>query len=356
MAALLFLLLGFVISAAVTGDRGSGPPRGHDGEGDRRGPGGLLVVGAGVLGVGAIATGLAYRRISRPLGDLLGAAERVADGDYAVSLPGPPQGPRELRLLTHSFNDMASRLADTDEQRRRFLADVTHELRTPLAVLQSGLEAQLDGLRPRDDAHVASLLEETRRLGQLVEDLHTLALAEARRLTLHREPTDVGVVVDDAVRAHAAAAERKQLALTAAVPDDLPVLDADPTRVRQVLDNLLANALRHTPEGGAVDVAVRPAELPGVAASGAGGGVAAGGVAGVEVTVADTGPGLAADDLDRIFDRFARASGSRGSGLGLAIVRDLVEAHGGRVDAANRPTGGATFRFTLPVHPPPAVP
>lgn len=298
---------------------------------DERRPGALLVVGGAILLIGGAATALTYRRISRPLGDLLGAAEQVGAGDYEVAVADPPRGPRELRLLITTFNDMAGRLADTDEQRRRFLADVTHELRTPLAVLQSGLEAELDGLRPRDDAHVSSLLEETRRIGQLVDDLHTLALAEAGRLTLHREPTDLGVLVDDAVRAHAAVAERKRVALTPVVPDDLPILDVDPTRVRQVLDNLLANALRHTPDDGAVEVTVRALSS-----------------SGVEVTVADTGPGIADEDLTRVFDRFARSTGSRGSGLGLAIVRDLVEAHGGQVDAANRPTGGASFRFTLP--------
>jgi len=326
----LWMLFGLVLSIA-TGGRGFGSS--DDEDADERRPGGLLVVGAGVLAVGGVATALAYRRISRPLGDLLGAAERVTEGDYTVTITGPPQGPRELRLLTRSFNEMAERLADTDEQRRRFLTDVTHELRTPLAVLQSGLEAQLDGLRPRDDAHVTSLLEETRRLGQLVDDLHTLALAEAGRLTLHREPTDVGALVDDAVRAHAAVAERKRIALSADVAAAVPVLDVDPTRIRQVLDNLLSNALRHTPDDGTVLVTVKPAD------------------AGVEVTVADTGPGIADHDLDRVFDRFARSSGSRGSGsgLGLAIVRDLVEAHGGHVEATNTPTAGATFRVQFPV-------
>src|SRR5690606_27675591 len=111
------------------------------------------------------------------LGDLLGAAEQIADGDYAVDLV--PEGPRDLRMLTSSFNSMAARLADADEQRRRFLADVTHELRTPLAVLQSGIEAQIDGVHPRDERHLQSLLDEAERLGRLVDDLHTLALADA---------------------------------------------------------------------------------------------------------------------------------------------------------------------------------
>ena len=217
-------------------------------------PRGLLVIGAATLVAGA-ATAVAYRRASGPVSDLLRAAEQVATGDYEV-VDVEVRGPRELRLLTATFNEMAARLAANEEQRRRFLADITHELRNPLAVLQSEIEAQMDGVHPRDDQHLASLLDETRRLGHLVDDLHTLALAETGRLVLQREAVAFGVLVDEVVGRHEAHARQRDVALRASIAPGLPEAWVDPARVRQVLDNLLANAIRHTPAGGEVVVAV----------------------------------------------------------------------------------------------------
>jgi signal transduction histidine kinase len=282
-----------------------------------------------VVVIGGAATFLAYRRISRPVADLLGAADRLARGDYGVSVE--PSGPRELRTLTRTFNDMATRLAATEEQRRRFLADVTHELRTPLAVLQSGIEAQVDGIHPRDDRHLASLLEETQTLGRLIDDLHTLALADAGRLTLHREPASAVALVEDAVAGHRPLAERRGVTVAAVVDGEVPELDVDPTRIRQVLANLLSNAVRHTPAGGMVTVGV---------ASTAGE---------VRITVSDSGPGFPPDRLDHLFDRAGLPADARGSGLGLSIARDLVEAHGGTIRAGNAPDGGAAVTVTLPL-------
>jgi two-component system sensor histidine kinase BaeS len=301
-----------------------------------RGPrGGRLVVGGLTIIVG-VATAVAYRRISRPVSDLLGAAEHVAAGDYQVDVE--VRGFLELRLLTETFNDMASRLAANEEQRRRFLADITHELRNPLAVLQSEIEAQLDGVHPRDDHHVASLLEETRRLGQLVDDLHTLALAETGRLVLQREAVAFGVLVDEVMERHEARARQRDVALCSSIAPELPKVWVDPARIRQVLDNLLANAIRHTPAGGEVRVEVSTASRP---PSGDG--------PMVRCRVTDAGPGFREDQLGHVFERFARAGDSRGSGLGLAIARDLVLAHGGTIDAGNDPaSGGASVSFTLP--------
>jgi signal transduction histidine kinase len=231
--------------------------------------------------------------------------------------------------LAHAFNEMAGRLADTTEQRRRFLADVSHELRTPLAVLQSGLEAQLDGIHVRDDEHLSSLLEETRRLGLLVDDLHTLALADAGRLTLHREAVDLTALVDDAIAAHRSMAQRTGVELRRTAAGSRQA-DVDPVRIRQVLDNLLSNAVRHTPAGGAVDVDV--ADAPDA----------------VRVTVADAGAGFPPDQVAHVFERFTRSHDSGGSGLGLSIARDLVEAHGGTIEAHNRPEGGASVSFSVP--------
>jgi two-component system, OmpR family, sensor histidine kinase BaeS len=341
LAALLFLAvlvgIGMVIGM-LAGDGVRDGPGGGPGDRDRgwdNGPPPLLAAGAGILVIGGVATALAYRRISRPVGDLLGAAEQVAAGDYDVHLL--PDGPRDLRVLTSTFNSMAARLADTDEQRRRFLADVTHELRTPLAVLQSGIEAQIDGIHPRDERHLASLLEETERLGRLVGDLHTLALADAGQIVLHRERVSPAALVEDAVAGHSAVARRAGVELTTAIDPALAgagvELDVDPTRIRQVLDNLLSNAVRHTPEGRAVRVTAEPDRGP---------------PPGVRIAVSDAGPGFAPDAVDQVFDRFTRSVDSTGSGLGLSIARDLVEAHGGTIEARNEPDGGATVTFTLP--------
>jgi two-component system sensor histidine kinase BaeS len=298
-------------------------------------PGGKFVIGAVTVAAGA-ATAVAYRRISPPVGDLLDAAEQVASGDYGVDVE--VRGPRELRLLTETFNEMAARLAANEEQRRRFLADITHELRNPLAVLHSEIEAQLDGVHPRDDHHLASLLEETRRLGHLVDDLHTLALAETGRLVLQPEAVAFSVLVDEVVGRHEAQVRQRDAAVRASITPGLPNAWVDPARVRQVLDNLLANAIRHTPAGGEVVVEVSTLPRPG---SGEG--------PMVRCRVTDAGPGFRDDQLGQVFERFKRAGDSRGSGLGLSIARDLVRAHGGTIDASNDPTtGGASVSFTLP--------
>src|SRR5262249_7397834 len=195
-----------------------------------RGPRGLrLLVGlATVIADAAIV--VVYRRIGPPVGDLLVAAEQVSTGDYRVDVA--VRGPRELRVLTQTFNDMAARIAANENQRRRFLADITHELRNPLAVLQSEIEAQLDGVHRRDDHNVASLLEETRRLGHLVDDLHTLALAETGRLVLREEAVEMGDLVDGVVARHEAQARQRDVALRVSIAPRLPETPVDPARLR----------------------------------------------------------------------------------------------------------------------------
>jgi signal transduction histidine kinase len=319
--------LGITLGAIFWHGEGRPGPSGPDGRGPGRGrpfPGIAVVVGLAALA----GTGLAYRRLAGPVGDLLEAADRVGAGDYEQRLH--PRGPREVQSLMHTFNEMSGRLEETDAARRQFLADVTHELRTPLAVLQSGIEAQLDGIHPRDDAHLASLLDETHVLTRVVEDLHTLALAGAGRLTLHRETLETATVVEDAVAAHAATAAARGVSLQAG-PAQSSVIEADPVRLQQILGNLLGNALRHTPAGGHITVTVEHADAHTV-----------------RFTVADTGPGFAAEQLPGLFDRFTKSEGSQGSGLGLAIARDLVGAHGGSIEATNRPEGGAAVSFQLP--------
>lgn len=316
--------LGVAIGLAAKDGTGGPPPRTER----RGGPFGALWLAGFVLVVGGGATALAYRRISRPVSGLLAAADRVSRGDYDVEVR--PDGPRELRTLTRTFNEMAARLAASEDQRRRFLAEVTHELRTPLAVLQSGIEAQVDGIHPRDDRHVASLLEETQILGRLVDDLHTLALADAGRLTLHYETVSAGALVEDAIASQGALAARRGITVAGQDGGGIPEIEADPTRLRQILANLLSNAIRHAPEGSQVRVRVDAAGD------------------GVRFAVSDEGPGFPPERLEHLFERLTPSADSRGSGLGLSIARDLVVAHGGTIHAANDPAGGATVAFEIP--------
>jgi two-component system sensor histidine kinase BaeS len=211
------------------------------------------------------------------------------------------------------------------------LADVTHELRTPLTVVQGGLEAMVDGVHPMDEDHVAPLLAETAVMTRLLDDLRTLSLADAGALTLHREPADLAALARDVVAANASLAGAKGVTL-AATGDARLVTEVDPVRVREVIANLVSNALRHTPSGGRVEVEVH-----------------AEGEAAI-VTVRDTGEGIPPADLARVFDRYQRRSDTGGTGLGLAIVRDLVAAHGGTVTAESDgiPGRGSTFRASIP--------
>jgi len=327
LAFLLLAGLGITVGAALWHGENRRGPEGPGGAPPWRGgpfPGFAVVIGLAALA----GTGVAYRRLAGPVGDLLEAADRVGAGDYGQRLQ--PRGPREVQSLMQTFNEMSGRLEAADAARRQFLADVTHELRTPLAVLQSGIEAQLDGIHPRDDAHLTSLLDETHVLTRVVDDLHTLALAGAGRLALHRETLEADVAVADAVAAHAATAAARGVTLDIRAGGTPTLVEADPVRLQQILGNLLGNALRHTPAGGRITVTVDRDDDT------------------VRFTVADTGPGFPAEQLPGLFERFTKAEGSKGSGLGLAIARDLVAAHGGSIDAANRPEGGAAVTFRLP--------
>ncbi len=310
----------------------------------------FVLVVLGVI-VAALGTWL-WRRVSRPMSELLAAAARVgaAAPDGVTSPVEVPHGaPRELRDLIGTFNEMTARLQRTDHERRRFLADITHELRTPLTVLRSGIEAQLDGIHPRDDDHLAALADETTILSRLIDDLHTLALTEAGALTLHRTPVDAAALVRDAVEAFAMAAESRKITLSSGVSDDALgttslgaagatayMVDVDAGRIRQVLTNLLANAVRHAPLDGHVSVTVNgvsQADDRDV----------------VLIEVTDDGPGIAPDELVHVFTRYRKAADSGGSGLGLTIARDLVHAHGGTIVARNNTGAGATISVALPI-------
>jgi two-component system, OmpR family, sensor histidine kinase BaeS len=302
----------------------------------RSGGGGELLSGAAVvvLAVGLLALVAVARTIgatARPLDDLVDAAGRLEAGDYSARVATPARAPRGLRDLVRGFNTMAERLENDEAQRRELLADVSHELRTPLAVVQGNIEAILDGVYPADAAHLEPLLEETRVLLRLVEDLRTVTLAAAGTLALHREPSDLGILVADVAASFGPVAATAGVELAADSDPELPLADVDPVRVREVLVNLVANALRHTPQGGRVALTA----------------TASNDVA--TIRVSDTGAGIAPELLGHVFDRFAKGAESRGSGLGLTIARGLVEAHGGTIRVTSRPAVGTTFEVELPL-------
>jgi two-component system sensor histidine kinase BaeS len=287
-----------------------------------------ILIGLFVLIVLGMAGG-ALRRAAAPVGELIEASGRVEAGDFSARVP--EEGPREVRSLARAFNSMSARLEEMEAQRQSTLADVSHELRTPLTVIQGNIEALLDGVYPADAEHLAPILEEARVMERLIEDLRTLTLVEAGSLVLHREPTELASLLPEVAAGYRGQAEQAGVQLIVTVADNVPVLDLDPARIREVAANLVTNALRHTPEGGSIDLAAR---LVGNEA---------------EVTVRDTGSGMSRDELDRIFDRFYRSPDSPGSGLGLPIARDLVEAHGGTLTATSEVGRGTTIRFTLPL-------
>jgi two-component system OmpR family sensor kinase/two-component system sensor histidine kinase BaeS len=234
-----------------------------------------------------------------------------------------------LAAVGASFNRMAERLEAEDERRRRFLADVSHEMRTPLTVIRGEVEAVLDGLHPTGS--LDRVLDEVDLMDRLLEDLRVLAMAEAGRLTLHPEPTDLTILVRDVVATYATAIEGQAVSLEVDVSDEIPEMQIDPQRVRQILSNLVSNALKHMPEGGSLQISVRADQAT------------------AEVLVADTGPGIPPDRLDAIFERFVRSGDTAGTGLGLSIARDLAIAHDGSLVAANRQGGGAVFTLSLPI-------
>jgi two-component system sensor histidine kinase BaeS len=300
-------------------------PVGRGSGGGIHGPQLLLIL---LIAVGIAVAVRSVRRVVTPLSGLIAAAGRVEAGDYSaqVAVKGSP----ELRSVARAFNAMTATLRENELRRRSFLADVTHELRTPLAVIRGQAEAIADGVYPGDTEHLAPIIEAARALEVLTEDLRTLALTEVGALALAREHVDLAALAQDAVAAFQGRAEAAGVTLTAEAAEDVPPADADPARIRAVLGNLLANALRHTPAGGTVSVAVRRSGDR------------------VEVAVTDTGEGISADLLPHVFDRFVKGPGSVGSGLGLAIARDVVTAHGGTIEIISEPGAGTTVRLALP--------
>ena len=292
----------------------------------------LSVIVVVFIFAGLSTVGRAFRSFVMPFGDLVEASSRIADGDYSVRVR--ERGPREVRSLARAFNSMAERLQASDQTRRAMLADVTHELRTPLTVIQGNLEGLLDGVYPRDDAHLQPILDETRLLSRLIDDLRTLTLAESGALQLQKEPTDLAMLIGETVASFHAQADSTGIALNTEIASNVPMVNIDPARIREVLENLIANALRYTSSGGKVSVQliVNREQSKNIV-----------------VSVSDTGRGIAADELPHIFDRFYKSRDSRGTGLGLAIAKNLIAAHGGEISAQSELGKGTTIRITLPI-------
>jgi signal transduction histidine kinase len=268
-------------------------------------------------------------RNARAVGSLMDAADRVAAGDYATRVT--ETGARQLGRLTGAFNQMTSQLETNEQRRRELLADIAHELRTPLQVIRGTLEGMLDGLYPAEPDRLQPLLDETIVMARLLDDLRTLSMAEAGVLQLHHETVDPRALADDVVLAFRSMAEGAGVTFSSSREPGVPsTIEADPVRLAEVLSNLLTNALRHTPAGGSVTVRV---------------GRAAGMCA---FTVEDTGRGIPADQLPLVFDRFVTSADTEGTGLGLAIAKRLVQAHGGTIEAAGNASGGTTIGFRIP--------
>ena len=270
-----------------------------------------------------------FQRMAVNLGEIVDAAGRIEAGEYGVQVA--ERGPRELQTLARAFNAMSTRLATADRNRRAFVADLTHELRTPLAIIRGQAEGIGDGVYPGDQVHVTPILDATASLDSLVDALATMTLADVGSLTLKREAVDVPVLVTSSLAAFQSVADAAGVRLVADLEADLPAIDADPARIRGVLGNLLSNAIRYSPSGGTVTASAR--RLGETVAFG----------------IRDTGPGIPSELRPRIFDRFVKGPGSPGSGLGLAIAKDVVTAHGGTIEAISDPGKGTEIRLTLPV-------
>jgi two-component system OmpR family sensor kinase len=294
-----------------------------------------LILGVALaVGLGVVASAILSRSLTAPLQRLAVAARAIAAGDLSQQVE--VQGSAEIAQFTRAFNEMTSALEGAEKLRQNLVADVAHELRTPLSVLQGNLRAILDDVYPLEKAEIANLYDETRLLSRLIDDLRELAQAEAGQLGLNLRPTAVADVLRATVTNFEPAAEAQEIRLTAEIAADLPPILADPDRLAQVLRNLLTNALRHTPSGGQIAVSAAATQEA------------------IEITVADNGEGIAPEDLPHVFDRFWRADRSRsraegGAGLGLAIARSLVQAHGGRIWAQSIKGKGSTFTLSLPI-------
>jgi len=279
------------------------------------------------------------RGMTQPLRDMASAARRMETGDYRGRVEVTSGD--EVGQLAVAFNRMSSELEHLERSRRDLVANVSHELKTPIAAIRAHLENLLDGVERPDPKTLQVMLTQTERLGRLVEQLLDLSRLESGEVPLHREPVELGPLVARVLSEIGVSRQVGDVHLESTVADDLPPLDVDAERIHQVLFNLVDNAVRFTPPGGAVTVGARRRD------------------GGIELRVADTGVGIAPEHLPRLFERFYRVDPARsrddgGTGIGLAIARSVVEAHGGHITASSEPGRGSAFTFDLPTTPAPA--
>ena len=293
----------------------------------------LLVGGIGAT-IFALALGvLLSRSLTKPLRELTTATQAMAKGDLEQRIPVRSRD--ELGELAQSFNRMSAELVSARKQRRQMTADIAHELRTPLSLILGHAEALNDGVLPPSPETFDIIHDEAQRLSRLVEDLRTLSLSDAGALPLARRLVSPQALLQRVVAAHTLHSQQKNISVDIEAAPSVPEVNVDPDRMAQVLDNLLDNALRHTPANGHIALSARSSS------------------AGVRIAVRDSGPGIPPEDVERVFDRLYRGDKSRqrhegGSGLGLAIAKSIVESHDGRIWAESKPGEGATFIVELP--------
>lgn len=272
--------------------------------------------------------------ITRPLRQLCQATEKIRQGKLKQEVPVTTCD--EVGQLTTLFNKMSEELAENEQNRREFLANIAHELRTPLAVLQGQLESLLDGVEPPSPEKLFSMEEEVMRLTRLVADLRDLSLAEVHQLELHKKPVDLNGLLQRAAAMLTPLLEEKHLQFQVDLAEQLPLLELDPDRLNQVVYNLVVNAIRYTDPGTVITLTSRVQNGQ------------------VQLLVADQGPGIAPEDLPHIFEHFYRGDKSRnrgtgGSGIGLSLAKSFVENQGGTLTVANTQPKGAVFQVTFPI-------
>jgi signal transduction histidine kinase len=291
----------------------------------RRGAAAVVVL---LVAFSALRTFRTARHIAMPLSAVMGAADKIAEGDYGTRVD--EHGPPPVRNLIRSFNTMTQRLQYADRQRRDLMAELAHELRTPLTVLQGRIEGILDGVYPLKPDQLEQLLDQTRILSRLIEDLRTLAISDAGALSLQKELTDLAGLIRDVVESFHAQSGRLSVTLQCDEPLPTVSMPVDPVRIKEVLANLVTNALSHTPAGGHIRLSLRRAAQQ------------------VSISVIDTGAGMGPEEVARMFDRFYKGRESQGTGLGLPIARSLMRAHGGDIAATSEVGRGTAVTCTLP--------
>lgn len=298
----------------------------------------LLWVGLGMIGVSVVVSYFVVREIMRPLSTLTGAVQKVRTGSYGQTVSVERHD--EVGVLTESFNEMSEELARNDKMRRQLFANIAHELRTPLAILQGNLEGMIDDIIPTDKKILLSMADETMRMGRLIQDLRDLSLAEINELTLHKEAADINVMLERAAGMLQPLCDEKNLTVRLNLSRDLPSLVIDVDRINQVIYNLLNNAIRYIEKGCAITVSTLAVTVDGKSYA--------------QVQIADTGKGIAPKDLEHIFQYFYRSEQSRnrksgGSGIGLALAQQFIRSHGGNIWADSTVGKGTTFTFILPL-------